>query len=207
MTLQLQDVAANKCNISTYALGQLNKVRYGVGCNLSHDVFYENYLKYIDCPTVDHLVCFPDECNASSVPTVVFTCSLAITTLNYEYNEDNGQLRFFVNPSDITGKLEPISYNWLYDSDIFDVVGLTNQSQLILTLKPGKQLDTINTSITLAIVDANNCEAVKTCGFGNGELVCTGGTYTICSNTINLVVTNKVTQCSGVQFLTVTKKP
>jgi hypothetical protein len=78
-------VAANKCNIPSLALKTLYKLYYGEICVNSSYSILENYIEYLNCPTVKVVPCYPYTiCNAVKnlqVSGVNYVCE---TNLNLE---------------------------------------------------------------------------------------------------------------------------
>ena len=96
------------------------------------------------------------------------------------------------------------TYDWTWDSSVFDLSGPLDEPQLLLTVKDGKELDAIISPVTVTVTDENGCRTTKTCYYTPDGMECDD--YIPCSNPSNLVLINKFVRCTGASFLTVSKK-
>lgn len=69
---------AVKCNIASLALQNLNLLRYGFNCQSVTCKIVENYIEYLNCPTVDFQPCTKVECDPT---TEIVECSTNGLTL------------------------------------------------------------------------------------------------------------------------------
>lgn len=177
-------VGVNKCNITALAVEQLNSLYYGFQCKDKSVVILENYLDYLNCPTVDHTTCFPDNC---SNPVITNMCNIVLSSISYTVV--GRTLTFYIDPANLTGATLPLTYLWSYNTQDFTITGNNTSSTLVLTLKTGKVLSSLVTMVTVGIQDANQCTASKQCYLVQGTMHCDSG-YVQCPNGSNLVVTS-----------------
>lgn len=176
----------NKCNITGYALEQLNALYFGYQCKDNQSMILENYIQYLSCPTVVYKTCFPDNC---SNPTITNTCNIAIAGISF--TKIGSIVTFFIAAEDITGATNPLLYSWGYDSTFFNIGAATNNSTLVLTLKAGVDFDSIVAGITVAVTDHNDCIGNKSCYLVGGDILCTSN-YVQCPNILNLSVVSGI---------------
>lgn len=178
-------VKINKCNITSLAIEQLNKLYWGYVCKYNSSIEYENYIQYLNCPTVKPNICHPDNC---SNPTIINVCNLALTSISYIAADT--VLTFYIDPINLSGATPPISYLWTYDINDFDLISLNNTGDIIvLKLKADKILSEVVSFVEVHIIDVNGCSIDKLCALVEGEVICTDG-YVPCPNVNNLTVSN-----------------
>jgi hypothetical protein len=191
-------VGVNKCNITKFTNIELNKINFGSKYNLSSKEILENYIQFLNCPTVNINICYPDNCNNS---TIDFTCTIAISAISQII--DNRTITFFLDLGSLTNYVNPLQYLWTYDNTVFDITGGLNQSTLVLTLKSGKIFDNLVSQVTLKVTDANGCSITKSCFLVSEAMQCS--TYILCSNPRNLNIVNRMVYCVSPSGLIVNK--
>lgn len=191
-------MGVNKCNITKFTNIELNKINFGSKYNLSSKEILENYIQFINCPTVNINICYPDNCNN---PTINFTCTIAISAISQTIN--NRTITFFLDTGSLTNYTNPLQYLWTYDSTVFDITGGLNQSTLVLTLKSGKIYNNLVSPVTLEVIDANDCSVTKSCFLVSEVMQC--ATYTPCDNPRSLSVSNLMVYCVSPSGLIVNK--
>lgn len=154
----------NKCNISKYALELYNSMKWGIKCNSGvNRGILENYIGYLACPSIDLIVCSPDNC---SNPTIISACVLDILTVTVNRVDNNStdnnvDIIFSLQIGDYTGGTLPFIYAWSFEGTYVDIIGSTTNQELNLKLRPNANLDFIIFSVTISIIDANGCADSK----------------------------------------------
>lgn len=186
-------MGVNKCNISKYIKDRIDKFNFGLNCDFSDSKILENYINYLDCDTVDINICYPDTC---SNPTLIIVCDIVISDLAVEIDNDN----ITITPT-VTGGTQPYSYQWSYNTNLFDLQEGTNDtsSNLKLVLKTGS-FDYIEAGIGLTITDVNDCKNSKTCVLSNSIMDCSRSVA--CNNITDLHL--EPFQCGSVKFINIT---
>lgn len=191
---------AAKCNITSSALSKINELYWATKYKGLDDIILENYIEYLNCPTIDLNICHPDGCVNI---TEDFTCSLNIAKISSTISENT--VTFFIADGDLAGNSPPYTYNWTYQIDDFDNSGGIDTQEAVLTVKVGKQLILLVTPIAVQVVDKYGCIANKACFLTPSGMQCASD-YKACSNITGLVVNNKTVRCVGVSGLIVSKK-
>lgn len=187
-----------KCNITLSALGKLNELYWGVRRTGLDDIIIENYIEHLGFSKME--ICHPRDC---SNDTIVFTCNLAIASISKAVNEN--VITFFIADGDITGGKAPFTYKWTFESDDFDNSGTIDVEEAILTVKVGKRLNLLVSSISVKITDSNNCSYIKNCFLTPSGMECAEN-FVSCPNTSNLQVYSNTIRCVGVSGLIISKK-
>ena len=192
---------AAKCNITGLILQKLDELQWGLKtCAPVNKAIWEDYIAYLECPTVNSPNCYPAaDCPEELVEVV---CRTSIHKLSVSVDGD--MLIFTVLPSDMVGFTEPFTYGWSYDQKVFTASGPVNDYQLKLLLKGGIDMTTIVARVGVVITDVHGCTASKFCYFTPVGLQCNVN-YTPCVNASSLRVTNTLTQCVGPSGLIITK--
>lgn len=175
--------ATNKCNITKYALDKWNSLRYGFTCEDNSRSIIENYILYLNCPTVTTIVCDADNCKNDPI---IGNCSLSISDIEFTLIEDNPDIDIAFT-ANFSGGASPFTYLWEFNIDDFTSFNGVNQSELDLKLKPGRDLDFLNTRVKVTIVDSGGCSDNKQCYYMSGDMNCDNN-FINCPNTNNLVV-------------------
>lgn len=171
----------NKCNINSSVATLIDNRKWGVSTdgNTIRSIL-ENYAVFLDCPTSDLDICYPDTCT-SVVERV--TCSIVISGVSAVLSVPIVTFKVqFTNPYPVSNTLA-----WTYDTSIFDLVSNDGKGTLVLKAKTGVDLSSTSTGISLSIVDANGCAANTTCCLVSGVLACS---CTPCNNVRDLVITS-----------------
>lgn len=190
-----------KCNITLSAIKKLSNLYWGLEEDKEVELkVLENYAEYLACPDIDLTICHGDNC---SNPTIVMNCVLKVASIQSSIIDTT--VRFFVNPTDVTGGKTPYTYEWDYDIDDFINISSPNSPEVTLTPKIGKKLSLIVSIISLRVTDANGCETIKHCYFTPQGMKCASG-YIACDTVGELVIINKNISCAGVSGLIVSNK-
>lgn len=89
-------MAANKCNIASYALRNLAGLIYGFNCDEMTCKIVENYVEYLNCPEVEFHPCdVAEECDTDPV---VVSCTMTGVTLSISNITINSATATFVAP-------------------------------------------------------------------------------------------------------------
>lgn len=184
---------AAKCNIPASVLEQMSELAWGFTCvnkAAVDEAIMENYIEFLQCPTVEIAICHPD-CNTGDGVTL-FPCNeFVINKITLEsytgLMDDFVTYAFMVLEAngDLTGVNAPFTCVWEFDTNVLDLLSL---SDCVLTTKYKTGVDpNIITTIKVTITDSAGCIAEKTCYFINGQIECDDD-YIICPNTIDLTV-------------------
>lgn len=195
---------AAKCNITGLVLQELNKLHYGYNCKDNGLAIIENYLEFLSCPNIKLIVCNTEPyCNTTPNS---FDCNFNITAISATLNPVGveADIIFDLKVIDYAGGKLPLTYNWIYDEEDFDLVGSIEDSQVKLVLKEGKQLNLLITQIGVEVIDADGCGDSKYCWFVGGSMQCAYN-YVPCSNATELTVIYEYVDCPRATNLTVTK--
>lgn len=178
-------MAVNKCNITKWALEQYNSVKWGISCsNNAARGIIENYIEYLDCPDVDHVVCEQDNC---SNPSITTTCNCELLMLEYDRlsnigGDDIVDIIFRLNSEGSQGcQLPFVSYLWSWDGTGFYSDANYQEPELKLRLKPGFDLDYLVFTVILQVVDSAGCTNTKVCVYAAGTVIC-DESYVECPN-------------------------
>lgn len=151
-------------------------MKWGVNCdkNSNNRNIIENYIQFLACPDVDIIVCSPDNCINE---TIISTCLLEITAISYERlsnidGDDIIDIVFFIGTGDYSNATLPFTYSWEFNPDDFIGVEFTTDGGLKLKLKPGKNLDYLNSKITVRVTDASGCTFIKNCYYTPAGMQC-----------------------------------
>jgi len=188
-----------KCNITKSVLGDVYKVRWGLKLPSNLISILENYVKFLNCPTVTPAICNQEDCTNI---IEVFNCEFNVIGMTF-FIED-GQPFFKINVGNYIGGTEPFTYQWFFDTDNFEAVGEINTDTLVLTVKPNKELTTLVTPITVIITDVNGCEDTKICYMTPDGLKCNTN-YQPCSNPSGLIISNTFIACPVPSGLIISK--
>lgn len=173
----------NKCNITKYALAKYNAMKYGFSCEDVERPILENYIVYLNCATVNIVVCSPDNCVNDPI---VNTCSLRITDINVDLAEDNPFVDLIFG-ANIVGGNAPFHFQWSYNIDDFDVYGPTDTFSLSLKGKPGKDVSYLNSVLGVTITDRDGCTDTKSCFYTPDQMECADD-FIDCPNIIDLTI-------------------
>ena len=183
-------VGVNKCNIIEYSLSKVNELLWGMKATVNVDkAILENYLQYLDCPTVELATINPDIC---SNPTINFRCQLSSGAIIVNISSNTGILIFSIDETQIINGKSPFTYTWSYDPDDIILTSGINSNSVSFKLKDGKNIDNIVVAIGVDIVDSNGCKYSKSCYLVNKAMECIVN-YAACRTVNSLVVTNVVT--------------
>lgn len=193
-------IVAVKCNITSLALKKLNELYWGNKYKGVDNLIIENYIYSLSCSGLE--MCYTEEDDCSN-PTIVLNCNLNIALISNTINQN--VITFYIKDTDFTGGLAPFTYQWTYEQSDFDNSGDINVSESVLSVKLGKRLELLVTSISVKVVDANGCIYNKTCYLALSQMQCADD-YIPCPNISSLSVINKITNCVMPIGLIVNKK-
>lgn len=188
MTPQQYLTVAAKCDITTLVLGKLVKLQYGYSCESQDCGIIETYIDYLNCPTVVRAICTPVINNCSN-PITTFICNFKVLSISSALPGvgDDFDISFFIPTGGLDNGLSPYTYQWEFDGGYFTIVGSSTDPILKLTLEAGKELDLLETEVSVTVTDSNGCHSTKTCWFTPAGMKC-GGAFIPCPNPINLVI-------------------
>lgn len=179
-----------KCNITELALKKVGGIYYSLACSKDNDsAIIENYVEYLNCPNVNLEVCNAIPCFN---PAIIFNCGFKINKLLLSIT--GNVLTFSVDTTTYTGGTTPFSFEWNFDTSVFDISSPINQNVLVLTLKAGKVLADLVTPVSITMIDSNNCSNTKQCWFNQGSLTCNQN-FVACVNPQDLEIGTTVTNC------------
>lgn len=193
LTLKSLLTVAAKCNIPASVLEQMKELAWGFTCVNKADIdeaIMENYIEFLQCPTVEIAICHPD-CNTGD-GVVLFPCSEFVInkiTLEHYTNllDPETFYAFMVLEAngDLTGVNAPFTCVWEFDTNVLQLESLSD-CVLTVTYKVGVDPNII-TTIKVIITDSAGCIAEKTCYFINGEIKCDAD-YILCPGNVDLEV-------------------
>jgi hypothetical protein len=197
--------ATNKCGIVELAGKKYTEIAWKQKTTIATtNAIYENYLKYLNCDTVDTTVCYEDSCIND---TITLSCSLLATEITgIRETEVNNRVTFTVifNNSNYTDPAKN-TFEWTYDTNVFTLIGTANTDTIVLEAIEGHSLDYLVSPVSVTIKDEFECDSVKQCYYIAGTMECLSG-YAGCTNLSQLVVASINLQCIGNSLLIVTKK-
>lgn len=190
-----------KCNITALALKKINELYWGTKYKEVDNLIIQNYIQSLNC-NLDSK-CYDTIDEDCSNPTIVFNCSLSVVAISSLITENT--IKFFIKDEDFVQGKPPYQYHWTYEQDDFDNSGPIDTNESILTVKVGKDINLLVSSIRVSITDSNNCNIIKTCYLTPSGMKCADD-YIPCPNTNGLRVINKTKYCVGASGLIVRKK-
>lgn len=197
---------AAKCNITEFALQELNQLYYGFSCKTGKSAIIENYLEYLNCSNIKLIICNQAKVCAKDKPSV-FNCNFNLISISATLNPVAGtDIIFDVKLVNYAGGTLPFSYSWDFDEDDFDLVGGTDamSPEIKLALKPDKVIELLVSQITVEITDANGCTDSKSCWLiPDGEMRC-GASYQSCNNPVGLTAVYNYVACEKPKTLVLT---
>ena len=194
-------IVGAKCNITYLALRKVDELFWGIKYKGIDDAILENYTNYLNC-NLDSK-CYDTTDEDCSNPTIVFNCSLSVNAISSIITENT--IKFFIKEEDFVQGKPPYTYHWTYEQNDFDNSGPIDTDESVLTVKIGKDINLLVSSINVLVTDANNCIANKTCYLTPTGMKCAND-YVPCPNTTGLRIVNKTKHCVGASGLIVSKK-
>lgn len=185
-------IVAVKCDILTWALDKLGQSRWGIKCDDSSCDIANQYINSLNC---EDIIAFrPQGVTDCNNLTVIYNCNFNVLKSTMGVDQNIVTLTF--QTGDIVGGVAPFTYEWEFNETHFIASSPINESTLVLTLRPGKQFNTLESKIVMKITDAEGCHDERICYIRNGILLCYHN-YISCANPQNLSLTNMVVTCGA----------
>lgn len=190
-----------KCGITSLALKKITELHWGTKLNVD-DKIIQNYIESLGCKIDSD--CYKGDDDICDNPTIVFLCKLKVDAISNIIDENT--ITFYIKDEDLTAGVPPYTYHWSFEQDDFDISGAVDVDQAVLTVKVGKDINLLVSSISVLVTDSQNCKAIKNCYLTPGGIMKCADDFVPCSNSSGLRVVSKTTYCVKPLGLTVTKK-
>ena len=190
---------AAKCNITKFVLEDLNTFNYGFNCVDNSCAIIENYVEYLNCPSVIQEICHPDNCENKPI---FFECTFNIKKISSRVIENN-TIEFFIEDENLINGVSPYQYSWVYEEEDFELINNTTSNTLILQPKENKDLSVIVSRIQVSIICDNGCMSTKVCWLTPQGMEC-GNMYEPCDNPHALEVVPNYIHCPSCKTLIIT---
>jgi hypothetical protein len=168
----------NKCNINSLVATLIDNRKWGVTTdNDTIKAIIENYAVFLNCPTEDIDICYPDTCN--NLPQHI-TCSIGVDITATLALPKVTFKAIITNPNSNYHTIQ-----WDFDDYIFNLIS-NNNDTLVVEVKPNVDLATTTAGVSVLVEDEHGCLTTQHCYLVFGVMDCD---HIPCSNTYDLQVT------------------
>lgn len=188
-----------KCNISSITASLLAKQKFGLKCyeKNSINVFLQSYITSLNCDDRQY-ICLNDTEPCDTLKS--HSCVMSIRSFTHELIENGIKLTTIIGSG-----INPITYNWVFDENIFAVVSsIGNELVLRWNNVDSNPPEQVITNIGFTATDASGCSVNRLCQFiisGGGEGInCT--TLEDCDTVTDIVIQNQTDVSFDVSFST-----